>query len=230
MFLTSPECIILLKFLIFRIVIKSIPNMESNTKLVMFNGNIKTIKDIIVGDVLLAHDGSGTQVIANISSRGNLYTIHQEYGQSYTIFEDGLITGNLSHYDGVTEIGCYALRKGFDFLGIRGTKENLRDDIKQVYERLDSSFKYPNSIESIFFIKEVYRNNHTVIMCNKLGWFVDIGNWTVTGPSIFGLISHNYSPRSKLQIANYPSYGNYNRLFVIGSGRIFLSDYTVLHI
>lgn len=56
-----------------------------NTKVLMFDGTYKYIQDILVGDILMGHDGKERKVILTHNGYDQLYEIKQKYGENYIV-------------------------------------------------------------------------------------------------------------------------------------------------
>ena len=64
-----------------------------NTPILMYDGSIKPVQDIQVGDILMG-DNSRPRNVLNLSTpaQGKLYTINQRYGKSYTVNSEHVLT------------------------------------------------------------------------------------------------------------------------------------------
>jgi DNA topoisomerase II len=66
--------------------------LEANTRIPMWNGEIKQIKDIEVGELLIGDDGKQRKVLNKITGTGALYKVTQSNGESYTINENHILS------------------------------------------------------------------------------------------------------------------------------------------
>jgi DNA gyrase/topoisomerase IV subunit B len=62
------------------------------TKILLFDGNIKLAKDIIVGDILIGDDGKKRTVLSTISGKGKMFEIIQVRGDNYKVNADHILT------------------------------------------------------------------------------------------------------------------------------------------
>lgn len=61
---------------------KSNPGLGSETKILMYDGTIKNIKDISVGDILMGNDSTPRTVIELYSGMDEMYEIIPKKGDS----------------------------------------------------------------------------------------------------------------------------------------------------
>lgn len=62
-----------------------------NTPILMYDGSIKLIQDILVGDYVMGDDCKPRTVLSLGSGVDELYTVHQEYGMQYTVNSDHIL-------------------------------------------------------------------------------------------------------------------------------------------
>lgn len=56
-----------------------------NTKIPLWNGKIKKIQDIVIGDILIGDDGNPREVLNTFNGEDNLYEVEQENGINYIV-------------------------------------------------------------------------------------------------------------------------------------------------
>lgn len=67
-----------------------------NTPVLMFDGTIKMVQDIIIGDVLMGDDNVSRNVLSVCTGTGKLYKINQEYGDQYTTTKEHILSLKLN--------------------------------------------------------------------------------------------------------------------------------------
>lgn len=63
-----------------------------NTPIIMYNGDIKMVQDIKVGDLLMGDDSTPRKVLSLARGREQLYKIKQEYGDDYIVNESHILS------------------------------------------------------------------------------------------------------------------------------------------
>jgi len=62
------------------------------TKIPLFNGNIKLAKDIQIGDILIGDDGNPRKVLTLYKGYGKMYEVFQDRGESYKVNDEHILT------------------------------------------------------------------------------------------------------------------------------------------
>ena len=62
------------------------------TKVIMFDGTLKKVEDIVVGDILMGPDSSPRRVLETHSGFGKLYKVNQTSGISYVVNDQHILT------------------------------------------------------------------------------------------------------------------------------------------
>jgi len=97
-----------------------------NTKIPMWNGEIKLAKDVQVGDQLIGDDGTIRNVLKVITGSGKMYNVIQENGETYKVNSEHILTLTLkSKKDKIFDIPIQLYLKFHDSLrdeiyGVRG--------------------------------------------------------------------------------------------------------------
>lgn len=62
-----------------------------NTKILMYDGTIKMVQDVVPGDLLMGDDSTPRKVLAINSGSGDIYRITDKYGESFTANGDHIL-------------------------------------------------------------------------------------------------------------------------------------------
>lgn len=73
---------------------------SKGTKIRMFDGSLKEVQDIVVGDKLMGTDGSYRTVKELIRGNGPMYKIHQKYAKDYEVNEGHILSLKYMSNDG----------------------------------------------------------------------------------------------------------------------------------
>lgn len=92
--------------------------MGKGTKIIMFDGNLKNVEDIVLGDVLMGDDSTPRNVLSIARGREQMYTVYQNKGIAYRVNESHILSLKRSGTQGQTKHG--------DVLNI-----GIRDFLKQ---------------------------------------------------------------------------------------------------
>lgn len=66
--------------------------LGENTPVLMFNGTIKNVQDIVIGDKLMGDDSTPREVLSTTSGRSMLYEIIPSWGDSYFVNENHMLS------------------------------------------------------------------------------------------------------------------------------------------
>jgi hypothetical protein len=66
--------------------------LGENTPIIMYDGSVKMVQDILVGDKLLGPDGSPRSVLSLASGKEMLYRVNQTKGDSYVVNESHILS------------------------------------------------------------------------------------------------------------------------------------------
>lgn len=66
--------------------------LEKGTKVLMFDGSIKDVEDVLVGDELMGDDSQKRKVLQLCRGYDRMYTIHPKYGEKYTVNKDHILS------------------------------------------------------------------------------------------------------------------------------------------
>jgi DNA gyrase/topoisomerase IV subunit B len=65
---------------------------SEDTKIPLFNGEIKLAKDIQLGDILIGDDGNQRKVLTLYKGNGKMYEVFQDRGESYKVNDEHILT------------------------------------------------------------------------------------------------------------------------------------------
>lgn len=86
------------------IVIAARPGMGKclgkGTKVVMFNGTLKNVEDIVAGDLLMGDDSTARTVLGTNTGQEMMYWVHQNHGISYRVNESHILSLKRSRNEG----------------------------------------------------------------------------------------------------------------------------------
>ena len=78
--------------------------LAKGTNVIMYDGSLKKVEDVQIGDLLMGIDSLPRKVINTVSGTDQLYTINQNNGEPYTVNSAHKVTLNKRHRNGKTEI------------------------------------------------------------------------------------------------------------------------------
>lgn len=79
--------------------------LGKGTKVLMFDGSLKNVEDIIVGELLMGDDSTPRKVLSVAGGRENMYWVHQNHGISYRVNESHILSLKRSRREGGHEHG-----------------------------------------------------------------------------------------------------------------------------
>lgn len=81
-----------LEFGIFKLTTGAGKCLGKDTPVMMFDGSVKMVQDIRVGELLMGDDSTPRQVLSTCKGKENLYRIDQIYGDSYVVNESHILS------------------------------------------------------------------------------------------------------------------------------------------
>lgn len=66
--------------------------ISENTKIPLWNGNVKSAKDVKIGDELIGDDGNKRRVLTLFKGKGKMYRVSQDRGESYKVNDEHILT------------------------------------------------------------------------------------------------------------------------------------------
>jgi len=149
--------------------------MGIDTPILMFNGTVKKIQDVAVGDLLMGDDSTKRQVKSLARGRELMYRIDQEVGDSYTVNESHILS--LKHGGVVMDICVkdYIELSKQDKNSLTGYKVGV--EYKEQYISINpytlGVFFYANSTISNIKIPQNYLTNSRKNRLLLLAGFID---------------------------------------------------------
>lgn len=64
----------------------------SETKIILWDGKIKNVEDIKIGDILIGDEGEKRKVIDVCSGEGDMYKITQKKGDNYIVNDEHILS------------------------------------------------------------------------------------------------------------------------------------------
>lgn len=83
------------------------------TKVILWNGNIKNVEDIVIGDVVIGDDGKPRNVVDVLEGESPIYTVKQSSGDDYGISCEHILTLKYSPHCKITWCECQGLYGGW---------------------------------------------------------------------------------------------------------------------
>jgi replicative DNA helicase len=74
--------------------------LGKGTKVVMFDGRLKNVEDIVVGDQLMGDDSTPRNILSVCRGREQMYWVHQNKGMSYRVNESHILSLKRSRNEG----------------------------------------------------------------------------------------------------------------------------------
>src|SRR5690606_21713482 len=74
--------------------------LGKGTKVVMYNGQLKKVEDVIAGDLLMGDDSTPRKVLSICRGREQMYWVHQNKGISYRVNESHILSLKRSRNEG----------------------------------------------------------------------------------------------------------------------------------
>ncbi len=74
--------------------------LGKGTNVLMFNGKLKKVEDVVVGDLLMGDDSTPRKVLSIGRGRENMYWVHQNHGISYRVNESHILSLKRSRTEG----------------------------------------------------------------------------------------------------------------------------------
>lgn len=81
--------------------------LGKGTKLLMFDGHLKAVEDVVVGDTLMGPDSTPRVVLSTTQGRGQMFRIKQTYGIGYRANADHILALRRSKTEGTRAHGDY---------------------------------------------------------------------------------------------------------------------------
>ncbi len=66
--------------------------LGKGTKVLMFDGSLKNVEDVVAGDLLMGDDSTPRKVLSTTTGKENMYWVHQNHGISYRVNESHILS------------------------------------------------------------------------------------------------------------------------------------------
>ena len=66
--------------------------LGKGTKVIMYDGTLRKVEDVHVGDLLMGDDSAPRRVLSLARGRENMYHVHQDFGMSYRVNESHILS------------------------------------------------------------------------------------------------------------------------------------------
>jgi len=136
-----------------------------NTKVLMYNGSIKKVQDIVQDDMLMGDDLTPRKVIKASRGKGELYRItNEDTGFSFVCNKDHILTIGLSNstidvpLD--TYMQSYSYYKHFKYINLQESSLNSRQNIQYTY----SNFSVRKEKDTGDYFGFVINGNHRFLL------------------------------------------------------------------
>jgi superfamily II DNA or RNA helicase len=126
---------------------------KENTKVLMFDGSIKSIQNLIPGDQLMGDDSTPRKVISTSSGSGKLFEIQQSDAENYIVNEEHILS-LINNKDEIFDINLkdYFKKSNNEYYGFKKLVEyKLKKITKDPYE-LGLNYDSLNSIPNEYLI------------------------------------------------------------------------------
>lgn len=199
--------------------------LHPDTKLILFNGDIKTAKEIKIDDVLIGDNGSPRIVKSTVIGKDNLYTIYNDdYNVNYTVNSNHILTLYNIITNSIQDVSIKDVIPNIKFYqGIRTSVFNLGG--KSLKERYDELYTYFKA-QSVYKTKDDELKERLVFIGRSVGFEMKVkcidGVWYIYKNKI--KMTYTYPIMIK-----YHSYGTFCGFEISGNGRFLLSDFTITH-
>ncbi len=201
--------------------------LHPDTEILMFDGSIKTAKEININDVLFGDDNKPRIVKSTVTGRDKLYTIrNDEYDVNYTVNSSHILTLYNIQTRQIEDVPLSHVMLNLSiYRGVRTSIFNLGGKgIRQRYAFITLHFK---GLETFTTLDENLKNN-LIYIGRSLGLIMKskiVGNkWVIKQEKGVNMGVNMYP-----FIIEYHSTGIYNGFELSGNGRFLLGDFTITH-
>jgi len=191
-----------------------------NTPILMYDGTIKMVQDIVVGDLLMGDDSTPRKVLSLARGREKLFTIKQNKGENYVVNESHILS--LKH---TANVGKFV-------------KDEVVDIKLSDYIRIAKRLDYENTPLLGYKVPVEFSEKHVTIDPYLIGLWISYSyNTELINSNLFIeddkiRIPHNYKCNSLLNryklmaglLDGYGEYNKYNKNFTIYESNKELKD------
>jgi hypothetical protein len=228
-----------------------------NTKILMYDGSIKLVQDVQIGDQLMGDDSTPRTVLALGRGQDNMYKIKQEYGDDYTVNSEHILCLK-DNQDNIIEIEVkdYLAQNnklsGFKTDVIFNHKETIFDSydigFELIKDHVSTNYLFSSKNTRLYMLAGIIdhygmiSNNEYILppiknlqfLARSLGFYADLKSDKI---HIVGNNIPVRNPQLKLvnNISKYDiqiehiGFDNYYGFTLDGNQRYLLGDFTVTH-
>ena len=221
-----------------------------NTMIVMYDGTLKPVQDIKVGDIIMGDDGTPRNILTTTSGKETMYRVNQSNGMSYIVNSSHILTlkDENNHVIDIEILDylnmipsernkLFGFQASFDYIDNDFLSDDYLMEIVNTLKTIDSIPRklLHSSIDSrhqfISFLIVLYGNKITTKMNYKvlqqlMSIFRSVGYKCNIKDNI--LIFHKDDSLSRLNIEEL-GVDTYYGFTIDGNRRFLLEDFTVTH-
>ena len=151
--------------------------LGKNTPILMYDGSIKMVQDVRVGDVLMGDDSKPRNVLSLARGRETMYEIKQSRGDTYTVNESHILS--LKDRSGkVVDISVldYLKEKRGDLFGYKAGIEYAKKEIDKSKYMNPYDFGFlisKNDLPGYDFIPDIYKFNSREVQLDLISGLID---------------------------------------------------------
>ena len=155
--------------------------LGKDTPILMYNGSIKLVQDVRVGDILMGDDSKPRNVLSLARGRETMYEIKQSRGDAYTVNESHILS--LKDSDGnVVDISLsdYLKDKREDLFGYKAGIEYPKKEIDETKYMNPYDFGFlisKNNLSEYKCIPDIYKLNCKEVQLDLITGLID-GNYS----------------------------------------------------
>lgn len=199
--------------------------LHPDTKLILFDGTIKTAKEIQIDNVLLGDDGGPRIVKSTVQGKDTLYTVYNDdFGVNYTVNSKHILTLYNMMTKQIEDVCIKNVIPNIKiYKGIRVSVQSLGNQtLEQRYKEFNTYFL----TTSVYTTTDTVLKDRLLFVGRSLGFAITVKRvddlWYINKGKV--KILHTYPLFIK-----YHSKGVYNGFELSGNGRFLLDDFSITH-
>lgn len=199
--------------------------LHPDTKLILFDGTIKTAKEIQIDNVLLGDDGGPRIVKSTVQGKDTLYTVYNDdFGVNYTVNSKHILTLYNMMTKQIEDVCIKNVIPNIKiYKGIRVSVQSLGNQtLEQRYKEFNTYFL----TTSVYTTTDTVLKDRLLFVGRSLGFAITVKRvddlWYINKGKV--KILHTYPLFIK-----YHSKGVYNGFELSGNGRFILDDFSITH-
>lgn len=128
---------------------------SEDTKIPLWNGEIKLAKDIKIGETLIGDDGNPRTVLTLYKNRGKMYEVSQERGESYKVNDEHILSLCFPEHKQITWVP-----RNYLWIASYWDSQEQQIKIKRIRARIKVKCKECDTTINISSIKRHYARKH----------------------------------------------------------------------